>query len=377
MKARRYLVTIHLWLGLTIGAFWALQGLTGALLVFNRDIQPLFLGRPQIESRSMLPLDDLFARAAEAAGAKITHIENFTPDPSLLVAYYKDAAGEAKTVVIDGGSGAALETRYVEPSVPGGGSTWKWLLLLHEKLLAGPTGLMIVGSSGILLLSSLILGFIIAWPRRRAWKPVYAVGRWRTGAQRLFGWHRMLGLTLGAVLLISATCGIYLAFSDTIRPWLAATVGYKPAFKPKPVDTLAPPRITAQQALDSARSRFPDAVVVRATLPTEKSPLYTFRLLQKDENRRWAGTTTAAIDPGTGKIVNSYDPLNAPLANRIADGVYPTHTGEIGGPLMRILIMLGGLALPTLYITGVLAWLGRRRRRAANASTRIAPAQAT
>lgn len=33
----------HLWLGLILGGIWALQGLTGALLVFHREADRLLL----------------------------------------------------------------------------------------------------------------------------------------------------------------------------------------------------------------------------------------------------------------------------------------------------------------------------------------------
>lgn len=363
MKTRRVLVQIHLWLGLTVGALWAIQGLTGATLVFNRDIQPLLLSRPVAATQSALPLDTIFQAASAAAGARVERVENFTPDPTLLTAYYENASGEMRTLVMDARTGAVIDHRNPEPSVPTGGSIWKWLLHFHESLLSGDTGLIFIGTSGILLFSSLVLGFVIAWPKRRAWKPVFRVNRWNNTTQKLFGWHRMLGLTIGALMLVSAASGTYLALAPTLRPMLVSATGFRPGFKPRPVDELAPPTLTAQQALDAARKHFINAVLARATLPTAKSPAYGFRLLQAGEGRRWAGTTTVFIDPADGHALDIYDPLNAPLANRVTDLLYPVHTGEIGGAIARILMMLGGLTLPTLYVTGVWAWLRSRQRR--------------
>ncbi|CAA9536468.1 MAG: hypothetical protein AVDCRST_MAG91-3426, partial [uncultured Sphingomonadaceae bacterium] len=37
-RGRRVLVQLHLWLGLVVGGVWALQGLTGAMLVFHREV---------------------------------------------------------------------------------------------------------------------------------------------------------------------------------------------------------------------------------------------------------------------------------------------------------------------------------------------------
>ena len=43
---RKRLVKLHLWLGLCVGLFWAIQGLTGALLVFHREADRLALPAP-------------------------------------------------------------------------------------------------------------------------------------------------------------------------------------------------------------------------------------------------------------------------------------------------------------------------------------------
>jgi len=41
--------------------------------------------------------------------------------------------------------------------------------------------------------------------------------------------------------------------------------------------------------------------------------------------------------------------------------VYPVHNGEASGLPGRILVCLTGLVLPTLYVTGLLHWLKKRR----------------
>lgn len=363
MITRRTLVSIHLWLGLIVGALWALQGLTGAMMVFNRDIQPLILRASPTEGE-FLPLDQIFDRASASAGERVTQLENFTPEPHLLLAYYEDAAGQTKQLVVDARDGTVLDRRDPKVMMPSGGSTWYWLLRLHESLLAGENGPILVGVSGLLLLSSVIMGLVIAWPKRRQWGALFSPLKWRTTAQRLYGWHRMTGVMLGAALIFSATCGTYLAFAPILRPMFASTGHFIAPFKAKPTETLAKPAISAQDALDIARSRFPGSILVRSTLPSEKAPVFGFRLLQRDEWRRWAGTTTIFIEPANGEVISTYNPLTAPFLNKLNDNFYPLHTGEAGGPLLRIFVFFGGLSLPTLYILGVWGWARRRKRQA-------------
>lgn len=363
MFTKRSLTTLHVWLGLTIGALWALQGLSGALLAFNRDIRAI--GLAAAPDRSRLPLDQLFERASAAAGTHVATVETFSPQPSLLAVYYKVVNGQRRMLILDAVTGDILDRRDLQLVLPPRGEPWRALMLFHETLFAGKTGSLFIGASGLLLFTSLILGLWIAWPRRRKWRAAFAVGRWRTIPQRLYGYHRMAGLMIGGVLIILVPSGALLAFSAALEPGLMEAGLVKPPYKAAAVERLPAPAISAQQAFNVAQERFPGAALVAATRPTAESPVFAFRLHQEGEWRRWAGTTAVSISPSDGRVLDVYDPLEAPLGNRILEDVYAVHNGDIGGIAGRIAIMLAGLALPTLYVTGLLSWLRRRRRRPA------------
>jgi uncharacterized iron-regulated membrane protein len=102
---------------------------------------------------------------------------------------------------------------------------------------------------------------------------------------------------------------------------------------------------------------------MRAVQPSARSPVYFFRLLEPGDWRRWAGTTTVAVDPTDGAIVDAYDAGQGPLANRVTDNLYAIHTGEVTGVIGRVLVLLAGLALPVLYVSGLFTWWRRRSRR--------------
>ena len=50
-----------------------------------------------------------------------------------------------------------------------------------------------------------------------------------------------------------------------------------------------------------------------------------------------------------------------PLTNMAADAAFSLHSAEIAGPASRLLLMLAGLSLPALYVTGIWAWWRKRR----------------
>jgi uncharacterized iron-regulated membrane protein len=362
VTTKRWWLRIHIWLGISIGILWTLQGLTGALLVFNRDLLQGTAYAADAPSRALLPLDAIFAKASQSAHAPVTKIEGFGARPWLLLAYYDAAPGGERTLIVDGRTGAILGDRSTEALLPHGSGFWPWLLRLHEGLLGGERGQWITGISGMILFSSLVIGLWNAWPRRRYWRDAFRFRRWRTTNQKLLGWHRMLGLIFVLPLFVSSLGGTYLAFAPALRPVLADHAGYQLVYKPKPLGQAPAVTVTTQQAWQAAQARFPGSQLVRATIPTAKSPVYFFRLLQPGEWRRWAGTTTVAVDPRTGAVVDAYDALAGPGINRATDNIYALHTGEAGGVGTRFLILLGGLALPTFFLTGLLSW--RRRRRA-------------
>jgi uncharacterized iron-regulated membrane protein len=363
MPGKRWWLQFHVWLGLIVGLFWGLQGLTGALLVFNRDVQGAAYSASSPQAPvGMLPLDSLFSKASLAAGSPVTKIETFGARPYFVLAYYEDRHAQTRTFVVDGRSGRILDDRSTDELLPHGSGFWPWLLRFHEAMLGGDRGQYVVGTSGLLLLFSLAIGIWNGIPAGGRIRAAFRISRWRTTLQRFLGWHRMLGLLFGLPLLVTVLCGIYLAFAPAIRPVLAHRAGYVPAYQAHPQASAPRTLISAEQAWQAALRQYPKSRLVRAVLPSAKSPVYLFRLLKPGEWRRWAGTSWVAVNPQSGKIIASYDAVNGPLANRITDNLYTIHTGEAGGLVARLLVLFDGLLLPAFFVTGFVTW---RRRSAA------------
>jgi len=361
VSGRRFLVQVHLWLGLVLGLLWALQGLTGALLVFHRE-----LDRPAgpVAAGPMAPIETILARAEAAAGAPVTMLNVADARGDLLHASYRSAAGERRVVRIEAASGRVLAERA-------GDSGWRWIYTLHEELRLEDTGLGLVGTSGLFLASAALTGLWLGWPRRGSWRAAFRPGLWRTPRQRLYGWHRAAGLLVTLALVLLPLSGAAMAFGSTLRPFLARHAGFElpPRLAPGlPSRTIAPAAATAL-----ARARFPDARFVRLTMPSETTPAYVVRLRQPGETRAWSGTSSVTIAAADGRILHVHDALRAPLANRLYDAAFPIHNGEIAGLPGRLLVLLAGLALPVLYVTGLLAWARKRRARRLNRPVSAAP----
>lgn len=358
---RKRLVKMHLWLGLFIGLLWAVQGLTGALLVFRREADRLALPAP--DQGPIASLDLIVAKASAAAKSRIERVTIIERHGDVLSAEYHDGSGKARSVLVDAVSGNVLGWRELEPVSPVSGSFSQWLYHLHKSMLLGEDRGGFTGISGLFLFSAVVLGLRIGWPRRGAWRSTFSWQRWRSTDQRLYGWHRAIGLSAGLLFLVTVPCGIYLVFAGEIRPVLANMVPHRLPYRAAPAAESSITWITPQSALAIARARFPDAAFVSMSMPMHSSPVYAVRLRQPGETRLWAGVTSVAVNAANGAVADAYDPLNAPLSNRIADLLFSIHNGEIGGLGGRLLILFAGLSLPALYGLGVATWWRRRSRR--------------
>ena len=358
---RRLLVRLHLWLGLAIGLLWALQGLTGAMLVFHREVDRLAMA--SVADGPMTSLERIGASVEASVGARPERIGIADGRGDLLTAEYRTVAGERRSLLVEARSARIVGDRAQDPDSPFEGAASRWLYTLHEALLLGERGETLIGISGLFLFSMTVTGLWIGWPRRGSWRAAAAPRLWRTTRQRLYGWHRLIGLGAGLLLLLTVPAGIYMIFSAEIRPALARVVPHRLAYLPQAAPTFGSATVSADAALGSARRLFPGAAFVRIAMPSAKSPAYMIRLRQAGETRAWSGVTAVWIDARSGATLSVYDPLVAPLSNRLADAAFSVHSGEIGRLPGRLLVMLAGLSLPVLYATGVWAWWRKRRKR--------------
>ena len=342
---------VHRWLALGLGVLWLSQALTGLVMVYRWELDDAAL------AGAARPLD------VAALGARIEAIE---ADGTRTVAsvwtgggvegrydLYVSGAGDARDIVRVDGAGTVLRTRA------SGAGFVPTAAELHQTLFAGDTGRLIVGTSGVLLLVTVLLGLKLAWPARRAlWRPALWPNATRPGAARRYAWHRAAGLWLALPALLVLGAGVLLAFESTLEHWL------EPAATPAELTGVAPPAgapFAPGDAFATALAQFPGAELSGVAMPTDEAPWYRIRVHQPDEWRRVYGTSVVYVAAADGRVLRTEDALDAPARRAFLSNLYPVHTGEALGVGGRLLTLLVGLWLLGMGVLGVGLWLARRR----------------
>lgn len=355
----------HRWLGLAAALFWIIQAATGVLIVFHWEIDDATLGGrhaatnlSRIEARTA-------ALAPPGSGRTIASIWTSAGFADRFDVTVVDQARGSSRVVRVAGDGTVLRDRDDDAPPP-----TDLLVGIHQTLLGGDAGSWIVGTTGILLLTNLVFGLVAGWPKSRTWRRALVTIQTGPVIAKTYSWHRAVGLwgVLPAILLVAA--GVLLVFKDGTAHLLGAT---PIAVSPRP----GAPRIGLAMAVATAERGLPgSSLTAVTTLPSAANAIYRVRLLAPGELRRAFGTSTVDVDAVTGRILHIRWATEAPPATRFMDILYAVHTGEIAGPIGRLLVMAVGVWLVSMIIIGLLLWQRRSKAKRRGKANRQALARA-
>lgn len=340
MTARR----LHRWLGLLLGGWFVVLGVTGAILVYWHALEAVKLPSPA--AGPPLPLQQLF----EAAGRHMNEVpwRLFPADEHRdhALAIFPTDEGRV-TLHLDPTTGV------VQASLPWRGAAVHWLYDLHANALLGSTGKLAVGLIGLPLLLGLALGLRL-WLRRGALPLREAVfpSAGLRGRRRLSNWHRSLGLWAFAPLLLAVASGLPVSFPDTTRRLLQPVLAPAPPFAVSPAKGPGP--VDLDGAVAAALAALPGWRLGWAE-PPEDTPDWLLVLL-RDAHDWPAGRAAVWVNSRTGRVEDI----------RLPDGVdharawiRALHEGRIFGTAHRWTVIFGGLAMCGLAVLGLLLW--RRR----------------
>jgi uncharacterized iron-regulated membrane protein len=360
---RKLLFQLHLWVGVGVGLYVMLIGVTGSALVFRDEMQHA-METPAFDPASVQgPPADLLTVAESMRTAYpdklLTSIANPTPEHAAIRGYLRE--GE-DYIAVDAHptTGAILGKSETD------GGFLRWLQLLHFNLLAGRTGRIVNGVGALFLLTLCLTGMVIWWPGIKNWKRSLRVDfskKWKR-----FNWdlHSATGFWTVSVLAMWAITGAYFAWPGEFRamvnwfsPVSLAKVG-KPdvAMKGK----LPPPDV--RRLVAEAEQMSPGAKLLSISFPADdKGYLRVF--LARDADMSYDTADYHYFDPFTGKHLAVWRRgLNQTAGDVIMSWIAPLHFGTFGGHgwmgvVVKVFWLMLGLTPPILAISGFLMYWNR------------------
>nr|WP_279380231.1 PepSY-associated TM helix domain-containing protein [Sphingosinicella soli] len=347
------MLTLHRWVGLAFAALLLVQGLSGVLLVFREEIENVIHPALVVTPGEAMPVQTLVDTVREAAPQAVLQRIKFAEDPArAATAFMRLENGAPWMVAVDPYGGMIVRQ--------GGYEAWpaEWLFHLHDTLLAGKTGEIIVTIEGVALVFLVVFGVIIWWPGRRRLKSGFRILTGQGADRTVRTAHRAIGAAIGIVLVMSGVTGALLIHRAALQPYLPVVP--RPKFDValsempmRPVDTLLADARSRHGPLPLREVRFSGAA-------GQVVALY----FQDESSRRPNATRQYFYNAYEGVELGRYEPAALPPMNTAYDWLFTIHTGKAGGLAGRLLVLAGGLSLVFFAGSGVWLWLSARRQRA-------------
>ena len=362
---RRYLLKVHLYLGLLLGGAFALLGMTGSFLVFypeiDRGLNPELVNPSDMHSLPSVQtwFDHLHAQFPERKGAWRIEIPR-SSDQVVFARYLKPEETDPNifkpmVVALDPNSGAVLNARMW------GDYLVTWVYDLHYALLMGKSGTVLVSLLGMALLVSVLLGVYLWLPRGKQ-RFVKAIPKVRSGSKKaIYDIHSYTGAYGAVLLLLMVVTGVGLATPQWVEPLVnlfSVRMDKQTVYSSVPMPSTQ--RITADQAVSVGLAVFPTAKLRWIEAPIKVEDVYVLRLQQPAEPSQRFPKTFVWIDQFSGQVLASRDALKVNSGDAFFDWLHPLHNGEALGLTGRILAFVSGLLPLALFLTG---WIRFRQKR--------------
>ena len=382
---------IHLYLSLAAGLVILIACITGAILVFEKDMQMAFNKERYFVDPGTNPLSagEMSAKVQEAyPDAKVNGIKLYkntsrSAEVSISISEKKQkaAAGlENKisaatskrapgyTVFVNPYSGAVLD-KYTYSE-----TFFYQVFALHRWLLGGSDsiGKYIVGIATLIFLFIILTGIILWWPRTKK------ILKQRLKIKTNVGWkrvnhdlHLVLGFYSAIFLFVFAFTGLawsFKWFNDGIYKVTSSPLKSPPPPESKMVTNAQ--AISFADALSAARSVYPDAVSYAVSKPKDTAAAFSVVCLPENAVHESA-TDVVYVDQYSGMVAGQTRFGDRSLGARVRSTFKPVHTGSIWGMPSKVLAFIVCLFGASFPITGTLMWINRTRKKNRNRNSAV------
>lgn len=367
---------LHLWLGVSSGLVVFIVALTGSILVFEEELEPVIYRKFHVveapKDQSPLPLDNLrTAVASRYPKQRITRIA-IEPHADRTVIFGLVKGKKEKdvfSVAVNPYTGEITDTRQENESF------FHITLQLHRYLCLEDTGKAITGVACVMFIVIMITGLVLWWPKRKQTKQRLTI-KWGAKFKRL-NWdlHAVFGFYVLPFTFLIALTGLVWSYK-WVNSMIFLTLDGKPQEKreaPANINAANPALSgTLAKIITETDRLLPYPGRIQLTLPQSDSLSIT--ISKVNENASISNVVDFLyFDQNDGHLLSKrlYDDETTGM--KVRRLVFPIHTGSIWGWPTKILALIVALITATLPVTGVIIWVGRKFKKEKK-STRKSPA---
>lgn len=360
---RKAIFQIHLWVGVALSLYLSIMGITGSILVFEKEIE--HAAYPQLwhapappQSTRNMPVDFT---------SVIASVKSTYPHHALSVAYPPDKPGDNYEVFLYQDRHFLYvfvdpNTAHIVGTLDPDKSWLMWVIDLHFHLLAGKTGTILNGVGAACLPLMSITGLIIWWAGLRNWTRGLTVNfhaRWK---RINFDLHSAIGSWTLAIVFMWAATGVYLAWPRSIESMVnhfsSIASARPPTFK-LPAHNENEPWASWQSMIQQAQQVSPNATFAGAFFPRSANGALTL-LMARGDMRNFNCMDYLYLDPVSGKqLAIWHRGINPTSGGKLIFWLSPLHFGSDWGLMIKILWAAFGCSLPLLSITGAVMFWNR------------------
>ena len=385
---RPALVWAHRWIGLAIGGFLLMSGLTGSLLSWNEALDAALYpalrataaaGTPRLDPlvlRERLQQQyptlvfnavDLRVREGKAALFNVSPAHSAShPAPTFDQIFVNPFTGEVQGTRMWGDISQGMK------------NLMPFIHSVHFSLALGSVGTAVLGVVGLLWTLQCFVGIALTFPPRSnkkpwtaRWWPAWRL-RWQGSSayKRSFDLHRAGGLWAWLMLLVIAWGSVYLTLPAVFNRVMQTGLAHQ-----QQIGRAAPSdkgiMMAWPQARDTGRALMQSEADSRGFQILEETKIaydgsrgaYTYTVRSDRDVRDRTGQTTVTFDARSGQLLNVWLPTGAASGDTVRVWITAMHMSALGGWWYKVFDSVMGLAVCVLSATGALMWWKKRAAR--------------
>lgn len=378
MSFKKFILKIHLWLGLGSGLIIFILGITGCIYVFDEELRPLIYHNSYYAdeiTKEKKNVSELLKIVQDSVGKdKPMNAIRMRNEKDATVIFFTSKEKENPNAIWYCDNQEYNYTIYVNPFT---GKIQKienttteffnvivflhWSLLLTNKI-----GQPIVGIAVIIFIISLITGLILWWPKNKSAAKQRFWFRWKDTTKwkrKNYDLHNILGYYVMLFALVIAFTGLVWSFKwfDNSVKWIAnggQTIEKK---KEHFVSDLSKKKEqnTMDKILNTVQYSYPKAQNYTISFPEDSLQTQSVYI----ENGGNFDRINLQFDQYSGELLNKKTYADKNNGEKLRSLNYAIHSGGILGLPGKILAFFVSLICASLPVTGFYIWWGRNHKK--------------